>query len=297
MTMTTCRIEKSLAFGDSMFTFMNVFAIICLSFLIFPLTAQAQGGAASPTPAPSQALASVSDSQALALAGASVTALTGSEMIHDVSLTGNVTWNAGSSDTGTITLQALGTGESRMELALTGGMRTEIRDDSTGTPKGKWIGQDGKAGQFALASTMTDPVWFFPALGSLAAGKGTVLSYVGQENRNGESVFHLKSHWCDSIPCDSSTLQLQQLSVMDFYLDAASILPVAVTFDTHPDNNSNNVPWNIPVEIDFSDYQAISGVQVPMHIQKMVGGAPRMDIHLTGATFNSGLTLSTFSTN
>src|SRR6185437_15460300 len=110
------------------------------------------------------------------------------------------------------------------ELALTEGTRTEIRDNSTGTPTGKWIGQDGKTGQFALRSAMTDAVWFFPALGSLGVTKNTVLSYVGQEDRNGESVIHLKSHRCDSTPCDSSTLQLQELSVMDFYLDATSFL-------------------------------------------------------------------------
>jgi hypothetical protein len=275
----------------------KVFAMICLSLLIFSVTTQAQEGTASPTPVADQPLAAVSDSQAIAVASASIAALTGSEAIQDVTLTGNVTWTAGSSDTGTITLQVLGTQESRLDLVLSDGTRTEIRDGSTGTPKGEWIGQDGKTGQFALANAMTDPVWFFPALGSLAAGKGTVLSYEGQENRNGESVIHLKSHWCDSTPCDSSALQLQQLSVMDFYLDATSLLPVAVVFDQHPDVNSNNVPWNIPVEVKFSDYQAISGVQVPTHIEKSVGGAPRIDIHVTGATFNSGLTLSAFSTN
>lgn len=275
----------------------KMFAMICLSLLILPVTAQAQGGTASPAPVAGQTLAAVSDSQAVALASASIAALTGSEAIQDVTLMGNVTWTAGSSDTGTITLQALGTQESRLNLVLSDGTRTEIRDGSTGTPKGEWIGQDGTTGQFALANAMTDAAWFFPALGSLAANKNTVLTYVGQETRNGTSVIHLKSHWCDSIPCESSAFQLQQLSVMDFYLDATSFLPVAVVFDQHPDILNNNVPWNIPVEVDFSDYQAISGVQVPMHIQKSVGGAPRLDIHVTDATFNTGLALSAFSTN
>ena len=81
---------------------------------------------------------------------------------------------------------------------------------------------------------------------------------------------------------------------MDFYLDAASSLPVAVVFNQHPDDNAR---VNIPIEVDYSNYQPISGVLVPMHIQKSMNGAPLLDVTLTGVVFNSGLALSEFSVN
>lgn len=235
-----------------------------------------------------------SDPQALVLASKAVAALTGGLSIQDVTLMGDVTWNAGNTDTGTAALRALGSNESRIDLALTAGTRTEIRDASTGTAKGKWKSPDGKSGVFAYHNTMTDAVWYFPALGSLAAGPNVVLSYVGQEVRNDEAVQHLRSIIYHPELSDGAGFSLQQLSTMDFYLDAASFLPVAVLYNQHPDNNALD---NIPIEIDYSNYQSVSGVQVPMHIQRSANGSLNLDFTVTSATFNSGLSMSEFSVN
>lgn len=96
-----------------------------VSLLIFALVVSPLWAANSALPP--------SDPQALAFAAASISALTGGTTIGDATLTGSVTWTAGSdSETGTATLEALGTGESRIDLALTTGTRTEIRDAQTG---------------------------------------------------------------------------------------------------------------------------------------------------------------------
>src|SRR5216683_7094811 len=124
-----------------------------------------------------------SDPQALALAALSVAALTGGTTISDVTLTGSVTWNGTGSDTGTATLRALGTGESRIDLALTSGTRMEIRDAQTGVPLGHWVAPNNSSGNYTAHNCWTDAVWFFPALGSLAVGPNVVLSYIGQESR------------------------------------------------------------------------------------------------------------------
>jgi len=112
-----------------------------------------------------------SDPQAVSLAAQSIAALTGGTTIGDVTLTGNVTWNGTNPDTGTATLRALGSGESRMDLALTAGMRTEIRDAQTGVPLGQWTDPTNATGKFAFQNCWTDAVWFFPALGSLACSR------------------------------------------------------------------------------------------------------------------------------
>ncbi len=81
---------------------------------------------------------------------------------------------------------------------------------------------------------------------------------------------------------------------MDFYLDASTLLPVAVTFNAHPDSDAST---NLSVEIDYFNYQLLGGVSVPTHVQKYLQGSPIFDIELSGAVFNTGLSLATFTIN
>jgi hypothetical protein len=234
-----------------------------------------------------------SSPQAVAYAAESIAALTGGITISDVTLTGSVTWNG--SESGTATLLVLGMGESRMDLALAIGTRTEIRDAQTGVPLGQWIAPSNASGLFAPQNCATDAAWFFPALGSLAAGPNVVLSYIGQQTWNGTNVQHIQSYVYNAIqPPPGPGPSSQQLSTMDFYLDATSLLPVAITFNAHPDNNSG---INLPVETDFSNYQTIGGITVPMHIQKYQQGDLMIDVVVSGAAFNTGLQLSIFTVN
>lgn len=233
-----------------------------------------------------------SDPQALSYAAKSIAAITGGNSISDVTLTGNVTWSG--TDTGTATLMALGTGESRMDLALGSGTRTEIRDAQTGTQLGKWVNPDSSSGPYASQNCSTDAVWFFPALGSLAAGSNVVLSYIGQETRNGSAVQHIQSYIYAANWPSGVTPSPQQLSTMDFYLDATTFLPVAIDFNAHPDNNAAS---NIAFEVDFSNYQSMSGVTVPTRIQRFQQGSLMVDFTVTGTAFNTGLSLSTFAVN
>lgn len=216
-----------------------------------------------------------SDPQAVSFASQSIAALTGGNAISDVTLTGSVTWSGGATpETGTATLLASGTGESRMNLVLPSGTRTEIRDASTGVAQGQWIAQSGASGLFAFQNCATDAVWFFPALGSLATGPNVVLTYVGQETRNGAAVQHIQSYVYQPNPSGVSPSP-QQLSTVDFYLDATTLLPVAVTFNAHPDNNAGT---NLPVEVDFSNYQVLNGILVPTHIQRSLQRNVLVDI-------------------
>ena len=235
-----------------------------------------------------------SDPQALTLAAQSISTLTGGTTVSDVTLTGTATWTVGTdSETGSATLWALGAGESRMDLTLNSGIRSEIRDASSGIAQGNWKALTGATGLSASQNCMTDAVWFFPALGSIAVQPNVVLSYVGQENRNGAAVQHLQSYVYQSSGSTTPPTP-QQLSTMDFYLDAASLLPVATVFNAHPDNDAST---NISVEVDFGTYQNIGGIVVPTHIQRYVQGTLMLDLSVSTASFNTGLQLSTFAIN
>jgi hypothetical protein len=260
---------------------LTVLVVCSLQVLAFHCPASAQSSAAIAPP-------SVSDPQAVSFAAGSMTAMTSGTAIRDVTLTGSVTWNG--LDTGTATLKALGMGESRIDLVLTSGTRSEIRDAQTGVPLGQWVTPANASGSFASHNCWTDAAWFFPALGSLSASSKVTLSYIGQESRNGTIVQHIRSY-------NSQTIQfptLQSLGTIDFYLDASTLLPVTLTFNTHPDNDAAN---NLLVEVDLSNYQNVGGVAVPMHIQRRQQGNVLLDIVLDSATFNIGLPLTIFAVN
>jgi hypothetical protein len=234
----------------------------------------------------------LSDPQALLCAAQSIVAITGGKQILDVTLSGRVIWTVGKeSDTGTVTLWALRTGESRVDVALSSGNRKEIRDSSTETDRGTWRNPTTRTELSSLHNCLADPVWFFPALGSLSARPNEILSYVGWETRNGSAVQHIRSYVYMPSPSTRSSA-IQQLRGMDFYLDSATHLPVATVFNTHSDNAADS---NIAIEIDFQNYRQIDGVQVPMHIRRFVQGRLLADISLDTASFNTGLSLSTFA--
>jgi hypothetical protein len=250
---------------------------LCLSFFIMTTVLNAQG----PPP---------SDPQAITLAAQTAALLSGKSAVSDVMLNGTVTRIAGSDkQTGTVTLLAKGSGESRADLNLTGGMRSEIRNILNGLSQGNWIGVDGGVHAIAPHNCLTDAPWFFPALGTLAAVKANssvVLSYVGLENLQQTSLQHIRSQMYNT-----SWPEAEQLSAMDFYLDSQTLLPTVVTFSEHADNDET---VNVAVQVMFSDYRNINGATIPFHIQRYVNNSLVLDIQLTSAIVNSGIPDSQF---
>lgn len=241
---------------------------------------------------------SANTAQAIPMLQQSLRLLTAGNSINDVTLTGTARWVAGSNDeTGSAVLKALSTGEARMDLGLPSGPRSEVWVNTgslKGNLTGQWSGPDGVAHAMALLNLMTDSSWFFPAmtLNRWLSIPGYGISLVGQESRNGETVEHITVFLlATAFPSNMSTM-FQHLSQTEIYLDSASGLPVALAFQTHPDNNALQ---DIPVEIRLSNYQAVNGVQVPFHVQKYLNNNLFLDIQFQTAILNSGLTASAFT--
>lgn len=230
---------------------------------------------------------SVSDPQAIAIATKSLLAMTGGAAVNDATLTGTVRWIAGSDDeTGTATFRAKGAGESRVDIDLNNGARSEVRRNSQGVPTGEWKKGHGKVTSAAQHNCWTDAVWFFPALSSLTqvSNPKFVFSYIGQEQHNGLSVLHLRV--MQLLYGDTPKLNISRYSAMDFYLDPISYLPSAISFNLHPDMDLGT---DIPNEIRFADYRRVSGVQVPFHIQRLLNGSLLMDAVVSNADINASL--------
>jgi len=235
-------------------------------------------------------LVPASNSQAISLVGQAVAALRGGIAISDLTLSGNATWIAGSDqESGTVTLLAKGTAESRMDLSLSGGTRSEIRNSNASPNEGNWIGSDGVVHAIALHNCFTDPSWFYPGMGTLVAAPSNpnvVFTYVGLENSQQTPLQHIQAY-----TVNASLPETQQLSTVDFYLDAKTLLPSVIMFNEHPDNDQT---VNIGVAVAFSDYRNVNGAMIPFHIQRYVYNGLTLDIQLASAGINSGIPDSQF---
>ena len=261
--------------------------------------------------------ASAQDAQATTSLRQSLAALTGPNVVSDVTLTGTAHRVAGSDDeSGTATLEATSAGDSRVELSFSSGNQIEIRNHSSSSlpdavppgvtipsaaaqaqPVGAWSGSDGVLHGMARHNTMTEASWFFPAIAvaDFARSPLWVATYVGTEIHNGLSVVHLQL--AQVIPSSVNAPRLvvgvvQRLTRTDLYLDSGSLLPVALDFNTHPTNDAYS---DISVEIRFSQYQSVNGVEVPMHVEKYLNNGLVLDLQFTSVTLNSGLSTSRFA--
>lgn len=234
-----------------------------------------------------------SDPQAITLAAKALLALTGGNPVSDVILTGTAMRTAGSDvESGTIILKALGTTNSRMEFDGSSGTYSETRTDATGVPQGSWISLDGATHAMAGHNCLTDAVWFFPALTVISRvdSFGVIVTYLGQETRSGASVQHIRFTRLSSAA--DPTGILASLAAEDVYLDATTFLPMAVLFNTHPNDNAAR---NIAVEIDFSEYGPSAGAQTPQRIKELLNNSVFLDITVQSVTLNSGLAISQFA--
>ena len=237
--------------------------MLAFCLLLIPFTARSQQTA-------------IQNPQAVALATQALAALSARTPVSDITLTGTATRTAGSdAETGSITLQALGNSNSRFDFVSTAGTSSEIRNASGGAPQGSWITPDGVSHAMATHNTFTDAAWFAPELTVLSqlSNPNLMVSYVGQETRAGAAVQHL--HFAIQSASTDPTGLFQGLSAEDVYLDVSTYLPVALIFNTHPDNDAGT---NISVEIDYSNYQPVNGVQIPFHVQKSLNGALFLDV-------------------
>jgi hypothetical protein len=231
------------------------------------------------------------DPQALTLIASSLKALTGGTPVNDVILQASAAYVAGSDEeSGTATLTARGNQQSLVQLNLSGGPRQEIRNG----PAGAWSGPDGKAHSMATHNCWTDASWFFPVLTLEAAQMDPTLgvAYLGPVEWNGVATLHLQ--FLRLLPGQTAavTAEVEKLSALDLYLDPKSLLPLALDFNTHPQDNFN---VSIPVEIRFANYENVSGALAPLRIQKYLQGSLLFDLLVTNVSINSGVPQGVFT--
>jgi len=285
-------------------------AAVLLFFSLIPASVSSQQSTSPPAAAPL-----VSDPQAVSLLQRSLAVQVGVLEVTDVTLSGAAQRIAGSDDeAGTATLKATMLGDSLVDLSFQSGNRSEIRNHSAlplpsnlppgvpvpaepvAQPAGAWSGPDGIMYGMATHNVMTDAAWFFPVatLTRVLSSQGYVLSYLGPETHDGQSVVHVQITEplpaADNAPEQIATLT-QHLTQMDVYFDPATLLPAALDFSIHPDNDA---VIDLATEVRFSEYRAVSGVEVPFHVQKYVNNGLVLDLQFASAALNSGVPVTAF---
>jgi len=236
-----------------------------------------------------------SSPQAVALLQKSFAALTGGQSLTDVTLSGTARRITGSDDeAGTAVFKALASGAARTDLTLPAGARSEVWNLSGTIPDGMWSGPDGINHSIVNHNLLTEPAWFFPtfAITRRLSDPSFVFTYVGAETRKGQTVQHIFVSQTALLPDPPGVPTFAHLTQVDFFLDSTTLLPAAIAFNIHPDNNAL---LDLPVEIDFSDYTTVNGAQIAFHIQKLLNNSLFLDFQAQTVTPNTGLSSSVFA--
>jgi hypothetical protein len=213
-------------------------------------------------------------------------ALTSGVQVNSVTESGSVTWNIGQNQgTGDITMQSSGNTSSEIQLSTSAGNRTETRSwasDGSG-PVGQWTDLNGQPHQMAQHNCWTDAVWFFPALSMLSNYSDPTMVYndLGPEQYNGHNVEHIQAY--RALPPGSPSDLLARLSTVNYYLDSDTAIPLAMRFAVHDDHNLN---LDVPVELVFSQYQAVDGILSPFEVTRMHNGSPLYQITVSSVGVN-----------
>jgi hypothetical protein len=222
----------------------------------------------------------------------SLAAQSGQATVQDVTLSGTVQSISGADDETVPGLfKAISAGSARSDVSLSAGTLTEIRQVAVTGASGVWSSGNSSSHAMAGQNVMTDAAWFFPlfVVKRLLSDPKAIVTVVGTQN----GVIHLQA--VEQQPASLSSTaasQIQHLTQMDLYLDAKSLLPVGLGFNIHPDNNAL---VDIPVYVQFSNYQQTSSVTVPMRVQKYINNTLQMDIQMQSVAVNTGLTSTEFA--
>lgn len=236
----------------------------------------------TPTPAPR-------DPAAISLIQKAASAMA-TAIPNDSSATGSITIVEGTStQSGTFQFLTRGTAETAEQITLPSEQRVvifssrdakEVRGSNTNIPP--------------LEESITDQYEDFPLpfLLSVLNNTDSAYQYIGQETLNGESIQHVKT-W-DTFASNSYLQQLAPFSTRDIWFDSTSGLPVKIAYVRQA--GEGNVPRFL-VELFFSNYINVSGVQFPFQIKKSYDGTPWETITIESVSFNTGLTDANFPVN
>jgi hypothetical protein len=207
-------------------------------------------------------------------------------VIHNVQMSGSATWHAGSlEDSGTVNLTTSTGGSSQMTLVFAAsGQRTESQTGAGGSATCQWSGSDSVAHAISLNNCWKANLWFLPAISLqpslLPSELGVIDLGTGSVGSTGDEYRHIQSQLVLSSIPSAMTTDIMQQSTADLGLDPTTLLPAVLAYSVRPDNGAL---VSIAIEIRYSDYRTVNGVQIPFLIQRYVNGSLQLEIQINSA--------------
>ncbi|HLY61021.1 MAG TPA: hypothetical protein VKV95_09750 [Terriglobia bacterium] len=245
-----------------------------------------------PTLADSQT-STLSGSQAAALLGQSAIIVVGPNAPStylDFTATGTITYFwAGEKVQGAATVRGRGVDQFRLDANLQAGTRSYAVSHGVGALKDS----EGNLTAIPYHNTVNIGVLTFPFPTILARlnNLATTITDMGPVTDEAGTTLHqirVQALFSSQIDPDGS---LGNLTVTDYFVDPTSKLLAKAVDSTHP---IQTLTVSYPHEIDYEDYQILNGVDAPTTVREKVGGQTIWELHITGLSFNTGLTDSVF---
>jgi hypothetical protein len=206
----------------------------------------------------------------------------------DSSATGSITVVEGSTtQSGTIQILTLGTGQTSETLNLPEGQRTVVYANGNAKESNRLVESINPP----LETIVTDqcPDFPLPLLLSALSDADTAFRYVGAETLDGTAVQHIQI-W-NSFASKPRLQGIAPFSVKDIWVDSTSFVPLKLAYTRHLGGGS--LPA-FPVEVSYSNYRNVAGILYPFQISKGLNGTSWLTITIQSVSFNTGLTASQF---
>jgi outer membrane lipoprotein-sorting protein len=222
--------------------------------------------------------------QVLTVAGGQ-TAVSG---IQDFTATGTVTYTWGASVQGTVTVRGRGLHEFRIDATLPDGLHSWVVNDNASFLKNP----DGSISTLPPQNTAKIASATFPLVQLLWAIQDTSVSIsdgrlITHDGAQAHEIVVQKIFSTGTDPLGARS----KITKADIFIDPNTLTVQSIEDGAYP---MNGAPGEIPHEMRFSAYQAVSGVLVPFSVTELIAGQQTMALQLKQVTFNNGLMDSDF---
>jgi hypothetical protein len=188
---------------------------------------------------------------------------------------------------GAIRILTRGTDQSAEHIELPGENRSVIhsRGESNETARGvvKWS-------PLEISATSYSPDFPLPLLAAAFADPNTALEYIGEETIEGAPTHHIR-FWNTYGSNHRLREHLSEFTRKDVWLDASTGLPNKLAYERREGHGA--VP-RIRMEIFYSDWRIVTGVNYPHRIEKTWNGTPWITITVDKVAVQTGLSDTDF---
>jgi hypothetical protein len=213
------------------------------------------------------------------------TAVSAGKPFSVVNLTATAEWTSGSTqESGTAQLVAKIDGSSSLQLSIGPASRTETQTKADSSRSCAWTDATGTSHDILGPNCFIAVPWFAPGLFAQPASQLPALmsttddGMVSREN----ATFHQVSFLFNQTGANSaSTQQSADQSKVKVLYDPQTYLPAVLAYFVHPDTNNLK---NIEVKVVFSNYQSVSGIMLPFHMEKSVNNTLQLKLDITNAS-------------